>query len=105
MGSCGSADVSVQPLGQPIMKRLAIWYRIERHRGFSRSGMLLTPRAPLNCCRGGVWLDGECLKHLVEAVVAGLRLRHCAGSHEGGWLLPVIGRVQGVAAVKQRGQS
>jgi hypothetical protein len=57
-GSRGSADVSVQPVGQPIMKRLAIWYRIER------LGVLLERDAPdatspLSCCRGGVVAMGN----------------------------------------------
>src|SRR6266404_7511133 len=66
--------------------------------------MLLTPRAPSAAAKGALWLR-ERFEELVEAVVAGLRLRHCAGSHVGGWLLPVVGCVRGVAAVKQLGQS
>src|SRR5437870_7682154 len=66
--------------------------------------MLLTPRAPSAAAKGALWLR-ERFEELVEAVVAGLRLRHFAGSHVGRWLLPVIGCVRGVAAVEQRGQS
>src|SRR6266446_10653459 len=72
--------------------------------GFSWSGMLLTPRAPSAAAKGALWLR-ERFEELVEAVVAGLPLRHFAGSHVGRWLLPVIGCVRGVAAVEQRGQS
>src|SRR5229473_1794722 len=65
--------------------------------------MLLTPRAPSAAAKGA-W-GSQAREELSEAAVAGLRLRHCAGSHVGGWLLPVIARARGVAAVKQRGQS
>ena len=58
-GSRGSADVSVHPLGQPIMKRLAIWYRVERHRGSPGAGCSWTPRAPSTAVEGAAWLFGE----------------------------------------------
>src|ERR1700730_9190666 len=67
--------------------------------GFSWSGMLPTPRAPSAAAKGALWLR-ERFEELVEAVVAGLRLRHCAGSHVGRWLL----RVGGVTRLEELSQ-
>src|ERR1700730_2882888 len=86
------------------MKRLAIWYRVERHRGSPGAGCSRRHVPPQLLPRGRCGLR-ERFEELVEAVVAGFRLRHIAGSHVGWGLLQVVGDVWGVAAVEQRGQS